>query len=222
MIRAALGILLVMAVIVVALAMSGDPGRANLVWVNWRFGTTAAAAIMMIGLMSLLAVICWRIVLWIVEAPRRAARAHAETRRRQAADVLTRGFLAVAAGEGAEARRCAQKAADLAKRLGLQTCLAARSIGVRQQGECLPSKFRAFNWNVIEIDGNDLIAIDDAVEKAKATKGMPTMVVANTVKGKGVSFMEGEYGWHGKAPNKEERDKAISELDKAMELLGGE
>jgi transketolase len=87
--------------------------------------------------------------------------------------------------------------------------------------ECLPSKFRAFNWNVIEIDGNDLIAIDDAVEKAKATKGMPTMVVANTVKGKGVSFMEGEYGWHGKAPNKEERDKAISELDKAMEQNGG-
>ena len=85
----------------------------------------------------------------------------------------------------------------------------------------LAVEIQTFNWNVIEIDGNDLIAIDDAVEKAKATKGMPTMVVANTVKGKGVSFMEGEYGWR-KAPNKEERDKAISELDKAMELLGGE
>jgi HemY protein len=127
-IRAALGILLVMAVIVVALAMSGDPGRANLIWVNWRFGTTAAAAIMMIGLLSLLAVICWRIVLWIVEAPRRAARAHAETRRRQAADVLTRGFLAVAAGEGAEARRCAQKAADLVEDMpALVRVLAAQA-----------------------------------------------------------------------------------------------
>ena len=128
MIRAALGILLVMAVIVVALAMSGDPGRANLVWVNWRFGTTAAAAIMMIGLLSLMAVISWRIVLWMVEAPRRAARAHAETRRRQAADVLTRGFLAVAAGEGAEARRCAQKAADLVEDMpALVRVLAAQA-----------------------------------------------------------------------------------------------
>lgn len=88
--------------------------------------------------------------------------------------------------------------------------------------ESLPDKFRAFNWNVIELDGNDLTAIDEAIETAKVTKGKPTMVVANTIKGKGVSFMEDRYGWHGKAPNKEERDMAIAELDKAMELLGGE
>lgn len=119
MIRIALGVLFVMAVIVVALAMSGDPGHANLVWLDWRFGTTAAAAIMLVGLVSLLAVIFWRVVLFIVEAPKRAARAHAETRRRQTQDVLTRGFLAVAAGEGAEARRCAQKAAELAEDMPL-------------------------------------------------------------------------------------------------------
>ena len=78
--------------------------------------------------------------------------------------------------------------------------------------ESLPEKFKAFNWNVIEIDGNDLEAIDKAIETAKATKGKPTMVVANTIKGKGVSFMEDQYGWHGKAPSKEERDNAIAEL----------
>lgn len=119
MIRIALGVLVVMAVIVVALAMSGDPGRASLVWLDWRFGTTAAAAIMLVGLLALLAVIFWRVVLFIVEAPKRAARAHAETRRRQAQEVLTRGFLAVAAGEGAEARRSAQKAAELAENMPL-------------------------------------------------------------------------------------------------------
>ncbi|MBX7248524.1 MAG: heme biosynthesis protein HemY [Caulobacteraceae bacterium] len=115
MIRLALGVLVVMAVLVVALAMSGDPGRASLTWLDWRFGTTAAAAILLLGLVSLLAVVFWRVVLFVVEAPRRAARAAAEARRRQAADVITRGFLAVAAGDGAEARRLAQKASQIAE-----------------------------------------------------------------------------------------------------------
>lgn len=113
MIRGALAFLVVMAVVVVALAMAGDPGRATLEWLDLRIGTSAAAAVMIIGVLSLLAVVTWRIVLWIAEAPKRAARSHSEGRRRQAADVLTRGFLAVAAGEGAEARRLAQRAADL-------------------------------------------------------------------------------------------------------------
>lgn len=115
MIRGALAFLVVMAVVVVALAMAGDPGSATLTWVDFRVNTSAAAAIILIGVLALLAVICWRIVLWIAEAPRRTARARAETRRRQAVDVVTRGFLAVAAGEGAEARRCAQRASELAE-----------------------------------------------------------------------------------------------------------
>ncbi len=88
--------------------------------------------------------------------------------------------------------------------------------------EKVEDKFRAFGWNVIEIDGNDIEAIDKAVEEAKVTLNMPTMVVANTIKGKGVSFMEDQYGWHGKAPSKDEHDKAIAELDNALALLGGE
>lgn len=73
-------------------------------------------------------------------------------------------------------------------------------------------KFKAFGWNVLAVDGHDFIEIIAALEKAKATKGQPTMIVAKTVKGKGVSFMEDQAGWHGKAPNKEERDQAIREL----------
>lgn len=75
----------------------------------------------------------------------------------------------------------------------------------------LPEKIRAFNWNVIEINGHDIVQIYDAIELAKASN-KPTAIVANTVKGKGVSFMENNAGWHGKAPNKEEYEKAMEEL----------
>lgn len=88
----------------------------------------------------------------------------------------------------------------------------------------IESKFIAFNWNVIVLeDGNDMEAIIDTFEQAKACKGKPTMVVLHTIKGKGVSYMEGDYGWHGKAPNQEERDLAIKELDeKLVELEGAQ
>jgi transketolase len=76
-----------------------------------------------------------------------------------------------------------------------------------------PSKFRAFGWNVISIDGHNIEEILDAFEKAKATKGKPTVIVAKTVKGKGVSFMENQAGWHGKAPNEEQYNQAKSELE---------
>lgn len=79
--------------------------------------------------------------------------------------------------------------------------------------EPVADKFAAFGWNVICIDGHDLEQIKDAIEKAKTVKGKPTMVVCRTVKGKGVSFMENQYGWHGTAPNQEQRDQAIAELD---------
>ncbi|MFO7636899.1 MAG: transketolase [Clostridia bacterium] len=79
--------------------------------------------------------------------------------------------------------------------------------------ECVILKFKAFNWNVLVIDGHDLEQIEAAVQKAKQTKGKPTVIVAQTVKGKGVSFMENKVGWHGVAPNEEERNMAIKELD---------
>ncbi len=75
------------------------------------------------------------------------------------------------------------------------------------------AKFRAFGWNTIEIDGHDYAQIQNACELAVATKGRPTVIIANTVKGKGVSFMENDPGWHAKAPNPAELQAALAELD---------
>ncbi len=76
----------------------------------------------------------------------------------------------------------------------------------------LAEKWRAFSWHVIEIDGHDIGQIIDALEAADQVKGKPTMIVANTTKGKGVSFMEGVCDYHGKAPTKDEMERALSEL----------
>jgi transketolase len=76
----------------------------------------------------------------------------------------------------------------------------------------LIDKWKAFGWHVIEIDGHNMKDIVDALEATRSFKGMPTMIVANTVKGKGVSFMENVCEWHGKAPCQEEADKALTEL----------
>ena len=83
----------------------------------------------------------------------------------------------------------------------------------------LDKKFESFNFHVINIDGNDMEAIRQAFDEAKATKGMPTAIIAHTVKGKGVSFMEHQVGWHGKAPNDEECAIALEDLKKAGEAL---
>ena len=79
--------------------------------------------------------------------------------------------------------------------------------------EPLDEKFKAFGWRVINIDGHNLEEIRNALEEAKTIKGQPTAIVAKTVKGKGVSFMENEAGWHGKAPNAEQLEKALAELE---------
>ncbi|MCL4354768.1 transketolase [Patescibacteria group bacterium] len=80
--------------------------------------------------------------------------------------------------------------------------------------EPLKEKYEAFNWNALEIDGNNIKAFIDAVEIAKENKEKPTVIIAHTIPGFGVSFFENDYHWHGKAPNKEEAEKAIKELDK--------
>lgn len=79
--------------------------------------------------------------------------------------------------------------------------------------EPLADKLRAFNWDVQEIDGHDLQSIDDAVARAQKRNGRPHFIIAHTVKGKGVSFMEHPTEWHGKAPNATEADAAITELE---------
>ena len=77
----------------------------------------------------------------------------------------------------------------------------------------IDKKFEAFNWNVITIDGHDYDQIRNAIDEAQKVKGKPTIIIAKCVKGKGVSFMENQAGWHGAAPNKEQFEQAIAELD---------
>ena len=83
----------------------------------------------------------------------------------------------------------------------------------------IDKKFEAFNFHVINIDGHDFDQIDAAFKEARATKGMPTAIIAKTVKGKNVSFMENQAGWHGKAPNDEEYKIAMEDLEKVGEAL---
>ncbi len=77
----------------------------------------------------------------------------------------------------------------------------------------IAEKFAAFGWNVLEIDGHDFDQIEEACKAAKACKGKPTAVICKTVKGKGVSFMENQAGWHGVAPNEDQYRQAITELN---------
>ncbi|KGG80512.1 transketolase [Caloranaerobacter azorensis H53214] len=82
--------------------------------------------------------------------------------------------------------------------------------------EPIDEKWEAFGWNVIKIDGHNFEEIFEALDKARETKGKPTIIIAKTVKGKGVSFMENKVGWHGSAPNDEETEKALVELGGEM------
>ena len=87
--------------------------------------------------------------------------------------------------------------------------------------EPLDKKYEAFGWNVITVDGHDMAAVASALDQAAACKGMPTVILAHTVKGKGVSFMENQAGWHGKAPNDEQYEKAHAELAARLAELEG-
>ena len=85
----------------------------------------------------------------------------------------------------------------------------------------IPEKLKAFGWNVVEIDGHDFDQIAAAFAQARETKGVPTAIVMKTTKGKGVSFMENQAGWHGKAPNDEEYEKAMAELKAQLAEVEG-
>jgi transketolase len=87
--------------------------------------------------------------------------------------------------------------------------------------EPIAAKWRAFNWNVVEIDGHDLEQVLDALAQAKDTRGTPTLIWAHTVKGNGVSFMENEIAWHGTAPNRDQAEKALAELRAQYARLTG-
>lgn len=83
----------------------------------------------------------------------------------------------------------------------------------------IDEKFKAFGFHVINVNGHDFDELRAAFAEAKTVKGQPTVIIMKTVKGKGVSFMENEAGWHGKAPNDEQYEKAMEELEKAGEVL---
>lgn len=83
--------------------------------------------------------------------------------------------------------------------------------------EPIDKKFEAFNWHVIKCNGHDFAELEASFDEAAATKGMPTVILMKTVKGKGVSFMENQAGWHGKAPNDEQFEIAKAELEAAIE-----
>ena len=99
---------------------------------------------------------------------------------------------------------------------GLQIDGATKDV---MPSEPLDRKFEAFNWHVIKINGNDYDAILAALAEARATKEQPTVILMATVKGKGVSFMENQAGWHGKAPNDEQYAVAVEELTAALHAL---
>lgn len=85
----------------------------------------------------------------------------------------------------------------------------------------IPEKFVAFGWNVIEIDGHSYDEIESALNSARACKGKPTAIIAKTVKGKGVSYMENQVNWHGAAPNAEQYETAMNELKEVLNGLEG-
>jgi transketolase len=87
--------------------------------------------------------------------------------------------------------------------------------------EPIAGKMRAFGFEVLEVDGNDMNALDAAFAGARAVKGKPAALVARTTKGKGVGFMENKAGWHGKAPNDEQYAEAVAEIRKKYRELGG-
>src|SRR5580765_5720477 len=127
-------------------------------------------------------------------------------------------------GDGETAEGSVWEAADVAAVDGLDSLCGITDVNGLGQSratmwghdmEALAGRWRAFGWHAIVIDGHDIAAILDALAEARRTKGRPTMILAKTIKGKGVSFVEGKDGWHGKAFKKgEELDRALAEFEK--------
>ena len=101
---------------------------------------------------------------------------------------------------------------------GLQIDGATKDV---MPSEPLDKKWEAFGWNVIKADGHDFESLDKAFDEAAACKGKPSVILAKTVKGKGVSFMENNAGWHGKAPNAEQFEQAKAELEAVIKEMEG-
>ena len=133
MIRTVLILLGITALVALALAGISDAGQASLVWLGYRVDTSASAAVIIVGVMAFCAVSFWNIALWLSRSPQRAERARARARRKQGDETLTRGFLAVASGDGVDARRQAAKALDVCDNIALVRILTA--MAAEQSGD---------------------------------------------------------------------------------------
>ncbi|EGF92913.1 hemY protein [Asticcacaulis biprosthecium C19] len=138
MIRSLLILLAITTLIVLTIGMVGDPGLASLSWMNYRIDIPATAAVIIIGVMAFCAVAFWNLALWLARSPQRAERARADQRRRQGDDALTRGFMAVAVGDGSEARRHAVKALDLSDNTVLVRILGA--MAAEESGDAVATR----------------------------------------------------------------------------------
>ena len=133
-------------------------------------------------------------------------------------------------GDGESAEGSVWEAADVAANDGLDNLCAITDVNALGQSrptmwqhdmEQFARRWRAFGWHAIVIDGHDMSAILDALAEARETKGLPTMILARTIKGKGISFAEGKDGWHGKALNAEEMGRAVGELEAQLVVVPG-
>ena len=138
MIRTVLILLGITALVALAIAGISDAGQASLVWLGYRVDTSASAAVIIVGVMAFCAVSFWNIALWLSRSPQRAERARARARRKQGDETLTRGFLAVASGDGAGARRQAAKALDVCDNIALVRILTA--MAAEQSGDDVATK----------------------------------------------------------------------------------
>lgn len=134
-------------------------------------------------------------------------------------------------GDGELAEGSVWEAAESAAHYGLDNlCAVVDQNGLQISGTTdqvmshgdLAKRFEAYGWNVIEVDGHDFDKLDNAFETAKEIKNKPTAIIAKTVKGKGVSFMENQVGWHHKVPSEQEYQSAINELNGSKEVLANE
>ncbi len=139
MIRTVLILLAITALLAMGFGMlGGDNGQASLIWLHYRVDTSATAAVILLGVLAFCAVCFWNLGLWLSRSPQRAEKARAEARRRQGDEVLTRGFLSVAAGDGNEARRNAVKALDLCDNISLVRILTA--MAAQASGDAMAAK----------------------------------------------------------------------------------
>ncbi len=143
MIRTFLILLAITVLVTLGIGAAGEAGTASLIWMGYRVDTSATAAIILIGFLALTAVCFWNLALWLSRSPQRQARAKAEARRRQADDTLSKGFVAIAAGDGAEARRHAVKAIDLSDNVPLVRVLGALAAETAQDDVATKAAYSA-------------------------------------------------------------------------------